>query len=306
MSTDTTRDLSLPREEIVKPSKQLVSNHVISLVVRYAIAVALILFAVIPALWVVSASFNPAKSLISGTFFPENPSIINYQELLTNPFFPYSIWLTNSLKIASITTVLTVFITCLAGYTLSRFRFSGRQMLMRVILILNVFPAILAMVAIYSMLQQLGIYVPWLGLDTHESLIFIYVSGAMGINVLLVKAYIDTIPMELDESALVDGASHWQTFRHIILPIMKPIVITIGVLTFIATYGDFIIARVLLKSSEKLTVMVGLQLFQTDRFDQDFGMITAGAVLAAIPIILIYIPLQRYVIDGLTAGSVKG
>ena len=174
------------------------------------------------------------------------------------------------------------------------------------ILILNVFPAILAMVAIYSMIQQLGLYISGIGLDTHGGLILIYVAGSMGINVLMVKAYIDTIPIELDESALVDGASSWQTFRRIILPIMTPIVITIGVLTFIASYGDFVIARVLLKSSDKLTVMVGIQLFQTDRFDQDFGMITAGAVLAAIPIILIYIPLQRYVIDGLTAGSVKG
>jgi ABC-type maltose transport system permease subunit len=300
---DNVRDFPISHEHRLKPP---LPKYWISLVIRYIIAVLLILFAVIPALWVVSASLNPAKSLIGGTFFPENPGMVNYQELLTNEFFPYVTWLTNSLKIASITTVLTVFITCLAGYTLSRFRFRGRRQLMLAILILNVFPAILAMVAIFSMLQQLGLYIPWLGLDTHLGLIVIYVSGSMGINVLLVKAYIDSIPQELDESALVDGASHWQTFRHIILPIMTPIVITIGVLTFIATYGDFIIARVLLKSSDQLTVMVGLQLFQTDRFDRDFGMITAGAVLAAIPIILIYIPLQKYVIDGLTAGSVKG
>jgi arabinogalactan oligomer/maltooligosaccharide transport system permease protein len=278
----------------------------LGLAIRYAIAVILILFAVIPALWVVSASLNPAKSLIGGTFFPQNPGLINYQELVSNQFFPYLTWLFNSLKIASITTILTVFLTCLAGYTLSRFRFRGRRIFMMAILILNVFPSILAMVAIFSMLQQLGLYVAALGLDTHTALICIYVAGSMGINVLLVKAYIDSIPMELDESALVDGATPWQTFRHIILPIMMPIVITIGVLTFIATYGDFVIARVLLKSSDNLTVMVGLQLFQNDRFDQDFGMITAGAVLAAIPIILIYIPLQKYVIDGLTAGSVKG
>ncbi len=276
------------------------------LAIRYAIAVVLILFAVIPALWVVSASLNPAKSLVGGTFFPQNPGIINYQELVSNQFFPYLTWLFNSLKIASITTILTVFLTCLAGYTLSRFRFRGRRMFMMAILILNVFPSILAMVAIFSMLQQLGMYIEQLGLDTHTALILIYVAGSMGINVLLVKAYIDSIPLELDESALVDGATPWQTFRHIILPIMTPIVITIGVLTFIATYGDFVIARVLLKSSDNLTVMVGLQLFQNDRFDQDFGMITAGAVLAAIPIILIYTPLQKYVIDGLTAGSVKG
>ena len=138
-----------------------------SLGVRYAIAVALILFAVIPALWVISSSLNPAKSLVGGTFWPKEASLINYQQLLTNPFFPYLTWFLNSLKIATMTTLVAAFITCLAGYTLSRFRFSGRRRLMLAILILNVFPAILAMVAIFSMLQQLGLYIPWLGLDTH-------------------------------------------------------------------------------------------------------------------------------------------
>ncbi len=299
---ENVRDMPAAQRKIKPPT----TRHILGLVVRYIIAVLLMLFAVIPTLWVLSASFNPAKSLTSGSFFPENPSIINYEQLVTNSFFPYLTWLGNSLKIATVTTAFVVFFTALSGYTLSRFRFRGRRHLMTGILILNIFPAILAMVAIFSMLQQIGLYIPWLGLDSHVSLIFIYVAGAMGINVLLVKAYVDTIPIELDESALVDGASHWQTFRHIIFPIMRPIVITIGVLTFIASYGDFVIARVLLKSSDQLTVMVGLQLFQTDRFDQDFGMITAGAVLAAIPIILLYIPLQKYVIDGLTAGSVKG
>jgi arabinogalactan oligomer/maltooligosaccharide transport system permease protein len=282
------------------------TDKLISLGARYLVALVLILFAVAPALWIVGASLNPAKSLVGGTVFPENPSLINYRQLVTNDNFPYLKWLMNSIKIASITTALTVFITSLAGYSLSRFRFRGRQGLMTAILILNVFPSLLAMVAIFSMMQQLGLHVPFVGLDSHGSLILIYVSGAMGINVLMVKAYVDAIPIELDESALVDGASHWQTFYHIIFPIMIPIVVTVGVLTFIASYGDFVIARVLLKSSDKLTVMVGIMLYQSDRFDRDFGMITAGAVLAAIPIILIYIPLQKYVIDGLTAGSVKG
>ena len=287
-------------------TQKSLSQNWLSLALRYALAFILIVFAVLPALWVVSSSLNPAKSLTGGTFFPTNPSMINYEELVTNEFFPYVQWFINSLKIATITTFATVFLTCLAGYTLSRFRFKGRPLLMGAILILNVFPSILAMVAIFTMIQQVGLHIPPIGLDTHGALILIYVSGSMGINVLMVKAYIDSIPKELDESALVDGATHWETFRFIILPAMTPIVITIGVLTFIAAYGDFVIARVLLKSADNLTVMVGLMLFQTDRFDQDFGMITAGAVIAAIPIILIYIPLQRYVIDGLTAGSVKG
>ena len=274
--------------------------------IRYAIAAILIAFAVAPALWVISASLNPAKSLVGGTLFPDDPSFINYNELLGHEFFPYETWYLNSLKVATISTAITLLITAMSGYALSRFRFTGRRTLMISILTLNVFPAILAMVALFTMFQQLGLFVPWLGLDAHGPLIAIYVAGASGINILMVKAYVDSIPTELDESALVDGASHWQTFLFIIFPIMRPIVITVGVLTFIAAYGDFVIARVLLKSSDQLTVMVGLMLFQTDRFDQDFGVITAGAVLAAIPIILIYMPLQRYVIDGLTAGSIKG
>jgi ABC-type maltose transport system permease subunit len=278
----------------------------LSFIWRYLVAIALVLFAVVPALWVVAASLNPAKSLAGGTFFPRDPSLINYDQLLNNQFFPYIGWLLNSFKVAGISTLVTIIITCVAGYALSRFRIKGKRNLQTGILILNVFPAILAVVALYTMFQQLGSFIPWLGLDSHGALIMIYISFAMGINVLLVKAYIDAVPIDLDESAMVDGATPWQTFRHIIFPMILPIVITVGVLTFIATYGDFVIARVLLKDADQLTVMVGIQLFQTDRFDRDFGMIAAGAVIAAIPIILLYFPLQRYVISGLTTGSIKG
>ncbi len=273
---------------------------------KYALAFLLMVFAVFPVIWIVSASLNPAKSLTGTRLFPQHASLINYQELLTHDFFPYTTWLMNSLKIATISVTFIVFISCITAYALSRFRFSGRRHMMTGILLLNVFPAILAIVALFAMMQQIGTYIPAIGFNTHGGLIFIYVAGAMGINVLLMKAYIDTIPMEVDESALMDGATHWQLFWRIIFPMILPIVVTVGVLSFFAIYGDFIIARVLLKSSDKLTVMVGLLLFQTDRFDQDWGIITAGAVMAALPIVLIYLPLQKYVIGGLTAGSVKG
>ena len=275
-------------------------------IIKYLIAFFLIIFAVFPAIWILSASLNPAKSLTGARIFPEQASLINYSELLNHDFFPYTTWLMNSFKITIISVIFIVFITCITGYALSRFRFSGRRHLMTGILILNVFPAILAIVAIFAMMQQIGTYFPFIGFNTHGGLIFIYVAGAMGINVLLMKAYIDSIPMEVDESALMDGATHWQLFWRIIFPMIRPMVVTVAVLSFFAIYGDFIIARVLLKSSDKLTVMVGLLLFQTDRFDQDWGIITAGAVMAALPIVLIYLPLQKYVIGGLTAGSVKG
>jgi arabinogalactan oligomer / maltooligosaccharide transport system permease protein len=280
-------------------------QRAVSMGSRYAIAVILIIFAVLPVIWVISASLNPAKSLAGGTLFPKNPGFTNYMQLLNNEFFPYPKWLLNSLKISSITSILTMLITSTTGYALSRFRFEGRRTLMSAILILNIFPSVLAIVALFAIMQQVGDYIPQLGLDTHGGLIMIYTAGAMGINALMVKSYIDAIPMELDESAMVEGASHWQTFRHIIFPMIVPIVITVGVLSFIASYSDFVIARIILKSAEKLTVMVGIMLFRSDRFDQDFGVITAGSVMAAIPIILLYIPLQKYVISGLTAGSVK-
>jgi arabinogalactan oligomer/maltooligosaccharide transport system permease protein len=305
-STSTSSPVLVPSPPIAQVMSSSRFRLSLSMIVRYLIALALILFAVTPVLWVFAASLNPAKSLVSGTFWPQNPGFTNYDELLNNEFFPYLKWLMNSIKVSSITTLLTVAITCLSGYALSRFRFAGRRHLMTAILIVNIFPAILAVVALFTTMQQLGIYLPWLGLDTHGGLIMIYVSTAMGINVLMVKAYLDAIPLEIDESARVEGATHWQTFWYIIFPMIIPIVITVGVLSFIASYGDFVIARVLLKSADKLTVMVGLMLFRTDRFDQDFGMISAGAVLAAIPIILMYIPLQKYVISGLTAGAVKG
>jgi len=295
--------MSASPTSIFKPHYR--ARRVLSKGVRYGIAVILVLFAILPALWVISASLNPAKSLVSGTLWPKDPGFSNYIELLNNPFFPYKKWLLNSLKIALITSGVTVMITCMTGYALSRFKFAGRRGLMSAILILNVFPSILAMVALFATIQQFGLYIPWLGLDTHGGLIMIYIAGAMGINALMVKSYIDAIPKELDEAAWVEGASPWQTFRHVIMPILTPMVITVGVLSFISSYGDFILARILLKSADKLTVMVGLMLFRTDRFDQDFGVITAGSVMAALPIILLYIPLQNYIISGLTAGSVK-
>lgn len=282
------------------------SRRIISRSIRYLIALVLIIFAGLPAFWVVSASFNPAKSLISGTLWPRNPTLSNYTELIHHEFFPYEQWVFNSFKVTIISVTLIVIITCLTGYALSRFHFNGRHHFMTAILIVNVFPAILSIIALFATMQQIGTHIPWLGLDTHGGLILIYVSGAMSINVLMLKAYIDSIPMEVDESALVDGATHWQVFWAIIFPMIRPIVITVGILSFFGIYGDFVIARVMLKSTEKLTLMVGLMLFQNQGFDQDWGVITAGAVLAALPIVLLYLPLQNYVISGLTAGSIKG
>jgi ABC-type maltose transport system permease subunit len=199
-----------------------------------------------------------------------------------------------------------VLITTLTAFAFSRFRFYGRQGLLKSILLIQVFPATLAMVAIFALLQQLGTYIPFLKLNTLTGLSFIYLGGAMGINIWLMKGFFDTVPKDIDESAMVDGATHWQTFWMLIFPLVRPVVIVVGLLTFIGTYSEFVLARIILKSTENLTVMVGLYIFQNNAFAQKWGEFTAGAVMAALPSVIIDLILQDYIVGGLTAGSVKG
>lgn len=273
--------------------------------IKYIFAAILVAFAVLPFLWVVSTSFNSAKSLLGAHMIPKAFTLGNYQDLLKNETLNFPLWMLNSFKVSIISVALIVAITCITAYALSRFRFRGKRAIMLTIMILNVFPGILAMIAIYTMMQQIGTYLPVLGLNTHGGLICIYVAGSMSINTLMVKAYIDTIAVELDESAIMEGATYWQAFWKIIFPVIKPIVVTIGILSFMGTYGDFMIANLLLKGNDKITVMVGIYQFTQQRFDTNWGIVTAGTVLAAIPVVILFFMTQRHILNGLTSGAVK-
>ena len=281
-------------------------RHQLSIVIRWIIAVFLIIFATFPVVWIVSASFNSTDSLASQSLIPPDASLDNYRELLSSEIFPYWTWYWNSIKISTISTFLSISITTLAAYAFSRFRFQGREMMLRGILLIQVFPGLLAMVAVFLMISDIGNFIPWAGLNTHAGLILVYMGGAMGVNIWLMKGFFDTIPRDIDESAMVDGATHWQTFTQLLLPLMRPILIVVGILTFIGTYGDFILARILLKSTEQYTLMVGLQIFTSGQFAQKWGQFTAGALLGALPVMIIYLVLQDYIVGGLTTGSVKG
>lgn len=281
-------------------------NRQISKAIRMVIAIIMILFALFPAAWAISASLNPIGNLASQTFIPANASLVNYQELFTSPTLKFGTWMWNSLKVSVTVTLLSVLITTTTAFAFSRFRFYGHATLLKGILLIQVFPAILAMVAIFALVQQLGTRVPFLGLNTLTGLGFIYLGGAMGINIWLMKGFFDTVPMEIDESAMVDGASHWQTFWILIFPLVRPVVIVVGLLTFIGTYGEFLLARVLLKSVDSFTVMVGLYQLQSQQFATQWGVFCAGAIIAAIPIVVLYLFLQDYIVGGLTQGAVKG
>ena len=273
---------------------------------RLIVAVILIIFSVFPVLWMISASLSSTGSLATQTLIPANPGFENYRTLLTSGQFPFWTWFGNSLKVSIITSLLSLSITTIAAYAFSRFRFRARQTMLKAILLIQVFPSLLALVAIYLMISQMGDVIPFLDLDTHASLILVYLGGAMGINIWLMKGYLDTIPREIDESAMVEGATDWQIFSRLILPLIRPILIVIAIINYIGTYGEFVLARVLLRSTETYTLMVGLQIFAAAQFNQRWGVFAAGALLGALPIIIIYLVLQDQIVGGLTQGAVKG
>lgn len=284
----------------------LTAQQRVGAVLRLLLAILAVGFAFYPIVWIVSASFNPSGSLASQQLIPANASLENYRELLNDPLHPYLTWVFNSLKVSTITAVLGVLSIMLSAYSFSRFRFKGRRQLMLALLLIQVFPTILMFVAIFYLFQQLGQYIPWLGLNRHAPLVLAYLGTQMGIQIWLMKGFFDSIPRDIDESARVDGASHWQIFWKLIFPLARPIIVIVALLVFIASYQEFVIASVLLKDKAQYTLMVGLYLFVSENFSQNWGVFAAGGLIGAMPIVLLYQTLQDQIIGGLTTGAVKG
>jgi ABC-type maltose transport system permease subunit len=287
-------------------SRSLSTQRRTTLILRLILAAVMLFIALFPVVWIISASVDPSNSLVNQRLIPNNPTLENYRNLLASEMFPFRLWMFNSLKLATITTVLGVMMTAMAAYAFSRFRFRGRRTLLQSLLLIQVFPNFLNMVALFLILRQLGEYVPWLALNTHGGLLMVYLGAILGVNTWLAKGYFDSIPRELDEAAVMDGASHWQTFWLVILPIVTPILVVIGLLIFIGTYSEYVLARIMLTSSEQYTLAVGLSLFINDQFANRWGVFAAGSLLGAIPIVLFFLIFQRFLVGGLTAGSVKG
>ncbi|HBL68912.1 MAG TPA: maltose ABC transporter permease [Firmicutes bacterium] len=273
---------------------------------RHALIWACIVFALFPVVWIISASLDPANSIAGQKLIPPNASFINFQRLFQSEQHPFGIWFLNTFKLCIVTATLVVLITALAAYAFSRLRFKGRRSGLFAILLIQMFPQMLAMVAIYLIIFMIGDYIPALGLDTHAGLILVYLGGAMGANVWLLKGFFDTIPKSLEESAMIDGATHFQIFRRIILPLARPILVVVFFLQFMATYSEFVIARVLLADTNNLTMAVGLQTFIADQYAKRWGVFAAAALIGALPIVILYWFLQKHLVSGLTRGAVKG
>ncbi len=264
------------------------------------------LFAFFPIVWITSASFDETGTLNTQRLVPLNSGLGNYETLLTSDIHPFGTWMLNSVKVASITALLTVTICAISAYAFSRFRFRGRRSLMLTVFLVQVFPNSLTIVATFLLIQTIGRHVSWLGLNAHGGLILVYLGAALGINTWLMKGFFDSIPRDLDESARIDGASDWLIFWRIIIPLVRPVLAVVGILSFIGTYGDVIISLTLLKDKDMQTLAIGLHRFISDAFNREWGVFSAGALIGAIPIVILILAFQRFFVSGLTEGAVKG
>ena len=274
-----------------------------------------IVISLFPVVYIVSSSFNAQNNLQSAQVIPSQVTLRNFSDLLHNRIkgntgavqdAPYLHWFLNSVLIAGCTALFTTILGALAAYAFSRFRFRGRRLGMLMLLLIQMFPQLLAVAAIYLIVYNIGGVFPQIGLDRQAAVVIVFLGGAMGVQAWLIKGFFDTIPVELDESARVDGATPSQLYWGVVLPLATPVLAVIALLSFIGTLNEYVIASVLLQSSKHQTLPVGLYNFINAQYQQYWGPFAAGVLLAAVPVIILFLSLQKFIIGGLTQGSVKG
>ncbi|HEY4080260.1 MAG TPA: maltose ABC transporter permease MalG [Burkholderiaceae bacterium] len=280
----------------------------------HAMLIVFLIVTLFPLLAVVSISLRPGN-FATGSLIPEHISLEHWRLALGLPYqapdgslvqppFPVLTWLWNSIKVATISATLIVGISTTAAYAFARLKFRFQKAILNSMLILQMFPAVLALVAIYAIFETIGNYVPALGIETHGGLVLAYLGG-VATHIWTIKGYFETIPVEIEENAKVDGASHWQAFSRVLLPMAVPILMVVFVLAFIGTIIEYPVASILLREEGNLTLAVGAKYYLNDqRFL--WGDFAAAAVLSGLPITAVFLLAQRWIVSGLTAGGVKG
>ncbi|MBB5828842.1 sugar ABC transporter permease [Micromonospora carbonacea] len=272
---------------------------------RHVVGVLAVAFSLFPILFVLSAALNPLGTLSSTSLVPTGGvSGENFADLFADTAFGH--WFVNSLLIAGLASLVSIFLSSLAAYAFSRMRFAGRRVGLLTLLLIQMFPQFLAIVAIFLIFTTVTDLWPAIGFNTPWGLFLLYMGGALGVNTWLMKGFFDTLPRELDESATMDGASHAQVFFRIMLPLVAPILAVTALLSFIGTINEFMIANVFLTDTESKTLAVGMFGLVAGERNNNFGMFAAGTLLTAVPTVLVFQLLQRYIVSGLTAGAVKG
>ncbi|ONI63347.1 sugar ABC transporter permease [Microbacterium sp. CSI-V] len=272
---------------------------------RHLVGIAMLIFSAFPLLYVLSAALNPGGTLLTANGLFQTISVDSFVRLFSLPQQPFAAWFVNSLVIGLVTAAGTVFLGALAAYSFSRMRFAGRRFGLLSLLLVQMFPQLLAFVAIFLLMTTIADVFPAIGLNSQIGLIMVYLGGALGVNTYLMYGFFNTVPASIDEAAKIDGAGHARIFFTIILRLVAPILAVVGLLSFIGTMNDFVLASVILVDPDKQTLAVGLYQFVSQETATNWSVFAAGAVLAAILPMALFLALQKYIVGGLTAGSVK-
>jgi len=274
---------------------------------RHLVGILFAAFSLFPLVWMISAAFDVTGQLSTQQLIPTHRGLSNFELLFSNTGKPFLTWARNSIVVALSAAAMQVAIGALAAYSLSRHRFKGRKLTLSTILIVQMFPQLLAATTLFLIINTFGKSFMFLGLGHQLPLILIFGGSALGVNTWMLKSFFDTLPTEIDEAAKIDGAGHFAIFTKIIIPLATPIFVVTFLLSLIGILNEYLITSVILGLDGKnMTVAVGLQQFIYGQYGKNWGPFTAGALLATIPVLTLFIFLQKHLVSGLVSGSTKG
>lgn len=279
-------------------------KKIINLIARHVLLLLLAVIWLIPILWLFVTSFSGYKGINTAHFFPQTWTLDNYRQLFfrSDSIVQYNRWFQNTLVIAIFTCIISTILVLMVAYTMSKLRFAGRKALMSFSIILNMFPSVLSMIAVYFVMKSFGLTNSYIGM------IIVY-SASAGLGFLICKGFMDTISTSLSEAARLEGASEARIFFRIMLPLSKPIIVYTVISSFLIPWGDFVLAKLMLNSgiSADRTVALGLfNMLGRSLINKYFSIFCAGGVIVSIPISILFLIMQRFYVEGITGGSVKG
>lgn len=255
---------------------------------------------IVPVLLVLIAALTAGNSLLVTSLIPQHLSLEHFSNVFDPSKTSIFLWLRNSFIVGSVTGVVAVLFVATAGYAFSRFHFPGKRYGLMAMLLIQMFPAQMSFVALYFFLLKIHL------INTLQGLILVFLGGGIAFNTWLFKGYVDSLPRDLEESAYVDGANRFQAYWRIILPLTRPMMAVIFLFQFIGVYNDYILTSFLIADPNKYTVTVGLRGFINNQFGQAWNDFAAGALIAAVPVCIVFLLLQRWLVSGLASGAVKG
>lgn len=278
-----------------RQNKRLVKAVLLNLVF-----VLLCLVALVPILYALSVSFSGKGAALSGSlsFWPKDPTLENYRAILFDE--PLLLWMKNSLLLSAGTIFVAMLCAIPAAYAASRWRFKGRRGLLQGLLVLNAFPQVLSLFALFRVLKFLGL------LNQHIGLILIYAGSMCVFAIWNMKGYFDTIPVEIEDASKIDGANDFQMIQKIVLPLAKPAIVVTCVMVLITVWNEYLFSTTFLLDSRTYSLAGGLYQLQSNDYSRSWPMFTAASILTSVPLLLIFFKVQKYMVSGLTAGGVKG